>query len=163
MISHTRRNHLAQNTLSRYAADHERCKLGEHQWVLGIASGQNAGNLYISLHATAPACRAIDTQLGARQRRWTLTIHRCTDRSSMTTRLLLFSQPNATPSQGAPACVPTQETLSILANKVMGSPQSLGNRNASFTPARGILEMGERPNGIKRHQPVTRRQSSGLS
>ena len=37
------------------------------------------------------------------------------------------------------ACVPTQETLSILANKVMGSPQSLGNRNASFTPARGII------------------------
>ena len=51
--------------------------------------------------------------------------------------LLLFGQPNAQPSQGAPACVPTQKTLSILANKVMGSPQSLGNRNASFTPARG--------------------------
>ena len=51
MISHTRRNHLAQNTLSRYAADHERCKWGGHQWVLGIAGGQNAGNLYISLHA----------------------------------------------------------------------------------------------------------------
>jgi hypothetical protein len=36
--------------------------------------------------------------------------------------LLLFSQPNAKPSQGAPACVPTQKTLSILANKVRGSP-----------------------------------------
>src|SRR5271157_4053933 len=53
--------------------------------------------------------------------------------------LLLFSQPNAQPSQeGKPACVPTQKTLSILAIEVIGSPQSLANRNASFTPARGI-------------------------
>jgi hypothetical protein len=55
--------------------------------------------------------------------------------------LLLFSQPNAQPNQGAPACVPTQETLSVLANKVMGSPQSLGNQNASFTTARGTARM----------------------
>src|SRR5271166_4132767 len=53
--------------------------------------------------------------------------------------LLLFGQPNAQPSPGAPACVPTQKMLSTLANEDMGLPQSLGNRNASFTPARGIV------------------------
>src|SRR5271157_4870 len=52
--------------------------------------------------------------------------------------LVLFSQPNAKQRRGAPARVPTQKPLNILANKVMGSPQSLGNRNASFTPTRGI-------------------------
>ncbi len=49
--------------------------------------------------------------------------------------LPLLSPPNAQPSQGAPACIPTPKTLSILANEVIGSPQSLGNRNASFTPS----------------------------
>src|SRR5208282_5934644 len=36
---------------------------------------------------------------------------------------------NAQPGHGAPLCVPTQKTLNILANKVMGLPQSLENRN----------------------------------
>ena len=63
--------------------------------------------------------------------------------------LLLFGQPNAQPSPGAPACVPTQEMLSMLANEVMGLPQSLGNRNASFTPARGITGSQPTPLGSR--------------
>src|SRR5271157_2765920 len=69
--------------------------------------------------------------------------------------LLLFSQPNAQPSQGAPACVPTQKTPSILANKVMGSPQFLGNLNASFTPARGITHAGARAKRMSRGPIMT--------
>jgi hypothetical protein len=63
--------------------------------------------------------------------------------------LLLLSPPNAQPSQGAPACIPTPKTLSILANEVIGSPQSLGNRNASFTPTRGITWIGLDPTDEK--------------
>jgi hypothetical protein len=51
MIGKPRRNPLAQKTLSRYATDHERCKRDGHQRFSGTAGGQNAGNLYISLHA----------------------------------------------------------------------------------------------------------------
>src|SRR5271157_4600647 len=53
--------------------------------------------------------------------------------------LLLFRQPNA-----KPRCVclrSNTKKLSIPANKVVGSPQSLGNRNASFTPARGLTAL----------------------
>src|SRR5271157_407055 len=72
--------------------------------------------------------------------------------------LLLFGQPNAQPSHGAPACVPTQKTLSILANKVMGSPQfpgkseclihsrSRNNRRGGTGPAAGraVFSMPDR-------------------
>jgi hypothetical protein len=51
MISQPRRNPLAQNSLSRKATDHERCKRDGHQRFSGIAGVLNAGNLYISLHA----------------------------------------------------------------------------------------------------------------
>src|SRR5271157_5932328 len=53
--------------------------------------------------------------------------------------LLFLSQPNVKPSHGGPACVPTQEMLSIHANWVIGLAQSLGDRNASFATARGII------------------------
>ena len=68
MICHPRRNSLAQNSLSRNAADHERSKRDGQQCVLGhCGRPETRESLHFST-CTAPACQAIGTQLGARPR-----------------------------------------------------------------------------------------------
>ena len=66
MISQPRHNSLAQNSLSRYAADHECCKRDAHQPVFGpCGRPERRESLHFST-CTVPACQATDAQLGAR-------------------------------------------------------------------------------------------------
>ncbi len=59
MISQQRRNSLAQNILSRFANDHERCKRDGHRWVFGHCGlPERRESLQFST-CTAPAVRPL--------------------------------------------------------------------------------------------------------
>jgi len=117
MIDNPRRNSLTQNTLYRHTTDHERCKRGGHQWVFGHCGWpERRESLHFST-CTVPPCGAI----GPARRAATTADPNDSPVNGpfpVDNSLLLFSQPNAKPSHGGPACVPTRETLSLLANKV---------------------------------------------